>query len=1031
MKKRISAILLTIVMLLSMLPMSAFAADAAPSYVALGDSISTGYGLADKTAEGFTYLLADELGYELTNLAADGNTAAGILAQLQEQSYKNAVAGADLITVTAGGNDLMALLYQAIATEYNKLAVAANAPITPDEVLTIMSDPSDGRRLTVMSVALGLLTEGSDIYLLDDEAFADAVTAYVSTLNLVLSTIKTLNADATVVVATQYNPYVEFDGAAIDAIWSKIDLTPICDGMEEGVTALNTAIKSNAATGGYLVADVKAAFDEQNADLYVADPVALNLDFHPNATGHSVLADVFAAAAVPPVPVAVSAASSSDSRGSVSGDGEFTKSDQVTLTATPAHENTRFCYWLDNSVELPEAPTEAQLKEAIVSYDSTYTFTAEEDVSLTAVFGYQSYLHLTRMAYETKDEYFADEEAGLGIRLDEEEIRYEIGNAPVTVDKTAFADTETVDGAIYNLDCIIWANYNETEEEMEYQILERFAVPVAPVYNSVEYWQWLEQYEQYLTVAYLRHNHAYETKFDANGHWTECACEDKTAAQPHSFSDDADTTCDCGYTRTVELHFFITYTDGVENEQLFTDQTYRADEGSRTPAFVGTPEREGYVFIGWSPEVTQSVTENVTYVALWEEELVITVNPMEFSHGKSVTLTSNLPLSKVKHEYLGARHDHNVHMDIVKNNEEGTSFLLVCSYDHNLLYEINEHCIVAERRVTDEITQVASIVIHEKCFYVTPFSESGKFLNIEGEEVYITNISDPLFLTLSTPISDGVSTYFEETDEYKWTQIDENTFRIDFDKLAMNALNKTYSFDFIRKPDTVECKVLVYDPASNFISTLVGNDVAQEVSVIVDGKLLDATVKVDFRDENKIPASDAKKIRDYANSKFSDKTYAFEWMDISLIGEDANPIRELDSPLAFGFDMAGRNVLGVASVHNGTLVRFGQLNDWDWSTPNIPIWASSGEIIGETDPEKIAEHLIAMGRLSPETGVLFAGCFSTYAIIYEVEPTPDTPSSPQTGDNSHMALWLALLFISGGAIITLTVYDSKRRKNNI
>jgi len=42
-------------------------------------------------------------------------------------------------------------------------------------------------------------------------------------------------------------------------------------------------------------------------------------------------------------------------------------------------------------------------------------------------------------------------------------------------------------------------------------------------------------------------------------------------------------------------------------------------------------------------------------------------------------------------------------------------------------------------------------------------------------------------------------------------------------------------------------------------------------------------------------------------------------------------------------------------------------------------------------------------------------------------PAPSDPQSPQTGDNSHMMLWIALLFISGGAVITLTVVDRKRR----
>ena len=40
---------------------------------------------------------------------------------------------------------------------------------------------------------------------------------------------------------------------------------------------------------------------------------------------------------------------------------------------------------------------------------------------------------------------------------------------------------------------------------------------------------------------------------------------------------------------------------------------------------------------------------------------------------------------------------------------------------------------------------------------------------------------------------------------------------------------------------------------------------------------------------------------------------------------------------------------------------------------------------------------------------------------------PTEPNSPATGDNSNMFLWIALLFISGGAVITLTVVDRKKR----
>ena len=38
-----------------------------------------------------------------------------------------------------------------------------------------------------------------------------------------------------------------------------------------------------------------------------------------------------------------------------------------------------------------------------------------------------------------------------------------------------------------------------------------------------------------------------------------------------------------------------------------------------------------------------------------------------------------------------------------------------------------------------------------------------------------------------------------------------------------------------------------------------------------------------------------------------------------------------------------------------------------------------------------------------------------------------TPNSPQTGDNSHMALWIALLFVSGVGLAGTTVFGRKKR----
>ena len=64
--------------------------------------------------------------------------------------------------------------------------------------------------------------------------------------------------------------------------------------------------------------------------------------------------------------------------------------------------------------------------------------------------------------------------------------------------------------------------------------------------------------------------------------------------------------------------FTVTYTDGVENEEVFADQVYSdLRKDSTTPAFNGTPTRTGYTFAGWEPEVAETVTANATYTAKW------------------------------------------------------------------------------------------------------------------------------------------------------------------------------------------------------------------------------------------------------------------------------------------------------------------------------------------------------------------------------------------------------------------------------
>lgn len=63
--------------------------------------------------------------------------------------------------------------------------------------------------------------------------------------------------------------------------------------------------------------------------------------------------------------------------------------------------------------------------------------------------------------------------------------------------------------------------------------------------------------------------------------------------------------------------YTVTYTDGAGGA-AFNDKTYsNILHGAPTPAFGGTPERDGYTFNGWKPTVKATVTNDATYTATW------------------------------------------------------------------------------------------------------------------------------------------------------------------------------------------------------------------------------------------------------------------------------------------------------------------------------------------------------------------------------------------------------------------------------
>lgn len=272
--------LLSVLLLLCLLLPAAHAEE--KIYLALGDSITTGYGLSENE-KGFADLIAEKNGFALINQAVNGATTADVYALLSRKNVQEDIARADLITLTCGGNDLMGLLFSQIASAYNAIAPT---PLQASEVISILSNPSDQRQMMLLGVMQTVLMGNETTKSLVDSTIMDAaLTTYRISLTAVISAIRQYNPTAPIIVATQYNPFQFFTG----------DFLPLAQTIDKAVKKLSDAVSAQSAASGYLVADAYTAFAQGTENLCCAAMQPFNPDPHPNAQGHIVLFDCFQA----------------------------------------------------------------------------------------------------------------------------------------------------------------------------------------------------------------------------------------------------------------------------------------------------------------------------------------------------------------------------------------------------------------------------------------------------------------------------------------------------------------------------------------------------------------------------------------------------------------------------------------------------------------------------------------------------------------------------------------------------------------
>jgi len=226
--------------------------DNEPIIIVLGDSIATGYGLANYVTapspyspESYVSILADRTGYTITNYAVDGMTSEKLKMEVDILAKQPDFALVDVVIISVGGNDLLRVLVELLGDSWN---IPSNDLLTTIDITSITN-------------------------------------TYLTNLLSIVATIKEANPNVRIIVQTIANPY-----AGISTIMPMFQ--SIEELAEEALVSLNSVITANANDNTYVVADIYTEFKQSSMSLNNATNPATFLDPHPNKKGHVLIADI-------------------------------------------------------------------------------------------------------------------------------------------------------------------------------------------------------------------------------------------------------------------------------------------------------------------------------------------------------------------------------------------------------------------------------------------------------------------------------------------------------------------------------------------------------------------------------------------------------------------------------------------------------------------------------------------------------------------------------------------------------------------
>ena len=311
-------------------------------YVVFGDSIAAGYGLdgsetgsaesmnyvAGRDSDAYAGIVSRALSYDLNNFAVSGDTTADMLAVLKKSGVLEAVAKADLVTVSIGGNDLIGM----------------TSTILPR---------------AAMYEALGDYLSISRT----DESIEQMYATLESNLTEIMQTLVASNkGKGKIYLQTLYNPFKYNKSYTIDFGVYTYNVGNLINYYIDRINEIYRRVKSNV--GGFELVDTATALNADGRCFYeISTP-----DFHPTAFGHRMIADTILATYNKPTPTTTAT----------------TMATTATTTAVQTAEASTTVVTTAATTATTAAPTTAAVTTAATTTATTaVTTTAETTTAVT------------------------------------------------------------------------------------------------------------------------------------------------------------------------------------------------------------------------------------------------------------------------------------------------------------------------------------------------------------------------------------------------------------------------------------------------------------------------------------------------------------------------------------------------------------------------------------------------------------------------------------------------------------------------